>query len=175
MQDILKQPKIPTKDKDKPVFAINLLKDLQKFNEFRSEGWFYEGYYLYWLKKDDLWKYAHGEGVSSWNAFLSSIGIDVNTAFYKFNAYDFFIIKNGFSLKDITNIDVKKIRSIFIHAKNQGKKEVSELLDKARELSYSDFMAEITNKEPCLHNNCEAKDEHILICKDCGRKLKNGS
>ena len=170
MHDILKPLKIPGKEKEKIVLAGELLKKLQVLNQIQSEGWFYQGYYLYWLKLNELWKLCFGD--TTWNEFLSQIGVNITTAFHKIDAYDFFIIKHNFELKELANIDVKKIRTIITYYKNSGKKEIKVLIDKARELSYSDFITEITKKEPCYHLNKEIKEENITYCKDCNKKLK---
>lgn len=171
--DILKKIKEPKSDKDKVKISGELLNGLQTISKLRSESWFYEGYYLYWLKANDLWKYTYGNGVGSWTGFLSSLNIDQSTTYQKFNAYEFFIIRHGFLLKDVINIDVKKIRTIITYAKTKPKKDIEDLLTQAKELSWSDFMTEITNKEMCHHLNYENKEESILICKDCGKKIKN--
>ena len=170
--DILKKIKEPKSDKEKVKVSGELLNGLQTIGRLRSESWFYEGYYLYWLKVNDLWKYTYGNGVGSWTGFLSSLNIDQSTTYQKFNAYEFFIIRHGFVLKDVINIDVKKIRTIITYTKTKTKKDIENLLTQAKELSYSDFMPEITKKEPCIHLNQEIKEEDVSYCKDCGRKIK---
>lgn len=92
-------------------------------------------YYLYVLKRYDLWRHAVG-GIDRWEDYLKQPEINISTrkANQLIRIWNFFVVKN--SGYDISEIPINLLDMI---TRVESKEHIEELLEAARTLSQSDF------------------------------------
>ena len=126
---------------EKARLAYKAVKSLEDFN--RGIYW-HRAEALWKLKKDDLYQYVFGDdGLNSWKAFCQGANIVPATASEKVKNYEFYIVKLGFSIKELTGLDGGCL--YYLHRKypEMERKEVEGWIVKLKSLSRNDFMEEI--------------------------------
>ena len=99
------------------------------------------------LKWGDTYKLVHGD--ETWKDFISSPEIGRSESFVSraIKTYQVFIEEHNFSESDLEDVTQKKFILMLPQLEGKTKAELKEFLVKAKTLSHSDFMAEISEHE----------------------------
>jgi hypothetical protein len=129
------------------------------------------GSYLSILRKDDLYKQAVGEGIDTWDDYLSQpeIGLSKGEASRFMQIYEIFVERFGFNPKQVSEISLKNIQYLLPLAKECADKgEVQTLLSEAKSLTRQDFKDRI---QEIRHSDDILSYEYIVMtrCDQTGR------
>ena|SRR3990167_6285825 len=160
-----------TSIREKANKAHGLYEELKVLIRGRDNLIWKEAEILYDLKEQKLFKFVFGtdidENEKSWKSFLGEIGVPLGTADFKISLHKKWIIELEYSPSDLMNIHTRKLQRAIPYVTKSNAKEI---LEKAKHLSFGDFLAEITGKEPCHHESKEEKK--VAVCTKCGKKIK---
>jgi len=128
----------------------------------------------YLLKLAQEEKLAQAMGYDTWAQYLATpeISISVSTASRLVNIWDILVLKHKFKTEGLTAIDMSKLFEILpVVRQLKSKNEVSDWLDKARELGMRDLRTEkISFQTGNDSATCKHDYEEIVYyrCRKCG-------
>lgn len=132
------------------------------------------GSYLSMLRSGDLYKQAVGEGVDTWEDYLSQpeVGLSKGEASRFMQIYEVFVERFGFNPKQVSEISLKNIQYLLPLAKEcADKSEVQTLLSEAKTLTRQDFKDRI---QEIKHADDVLSYEYLIMkrCDQTGRLEK---
>lgn len=129
-------------------------KHLIEVIKFSKRGFIAIGKLLSHLREDDAYLDAVGEGIDTWDAYLSQpeIGLSRGEANRLIQIYEQFCVRFGFDEDYVSSVPVKNLHYLLPIVKDMDvEDDVDELLADAQNLSQKDFrekMYEIKQEEP---------------------------
>ena len=120
------------------------------------------------IKEKKLYKQMGEGGFDSWHQFLANPEIDLspNIAEVYITVYKFYLLKLNMPREEVMTIPLVRLNTMKAKLEHADEAERGEMIEKAKSLSYGDFM-----KEMVYHK--VATEPKILLshCEKCG-KLK---
>lgn len=117
------------------------------------------------LEKGNLFKKAIGEGVDDWEAYLRQpeLGLSKGEATRLMQIYQTFVVKYGYTEKEVSEIPIKNLHYLLPLAKKEDSQEVRDLIDDAKVLHQTDFRVKVANYKYAD----EERTYEYLIMKRC--------
>ena len=139
---------IQVKNEKKQARAEKLYVALQCCVRDSTKIWFDMGGFLCKLKKDKLYRYVYGLDVS-WAEFLgeSKLGIKEKSADNMIWCYKYWILECGYKSEDLANhLGIGKAQALVKYCREHPE-ERDELLEESKELSTSDVINTVRERE----------------------------
>lgn len=161
--------------KEKNGIAREADKNLRKWQQIGSIAYLYQGEELYYIKKDELYRYL-GESpeYESWEFYLQSRHLDYRKAQYLIKIYSTFCLSFGFKPEELSDVHWTSLRALLPVAREEN---VQELVEKARNLTRTHLEMEVkalknglTDLGACKHP--KVKEVHYYRCVFCGEHFK---
>lgn len=152
--------------------ARKLYEALEEINRVRNHFYWQQAELLYKLRSGNLYKLVFGEqGNQSWSSFLTEIGVPPSTASQKLTNYQFFIVKHGFTVDQLTGADTSSLYHLAQYRPDSDEAGVRELVTQLQEKSVTrgDFIAMMKGND-CAHPK-EPVRQTVFTCPDCHRKV----
>lgn len=166
----------PKTERSKTFLAKKLYEEFKSIRDAKDRANWEEGRLLYFFEKYDLQNYLFGKPQSK-KAFYTEIDVPLSTAAFKVSIYDFYVVQNGFSYKDLKDANTKKLHRAIPFIRGKAKDEIRTVIgyaERERE-GLNDFLALIGGKDQynCTHEHTRAVTQDV--CGDCGKKIKGVS
>lgn len=151
--------------------AGSLVEEYQDAETIANRIYWHKAKATYYLKKDNLWKFAQGDSAGSWGAFCAEVlKCPTVSADHRSQNYEFYIVKHRFSTKEVSGYDAYALYYITIYSKDKIKKDVRDLMNSSVVLSRKDLVDNLKGDD-CEHTHVHEEEEHLVVCDDCHRKL----
>lgn len=139
---------------------------------FTKTGFVLIGKLLYKLKSDSIFLRAVGEGINTWEDYISQpeIGLARGEASRLIQIYEQFVLRLGLSEEEVAKIPVKNIHYLLPMVKNateEDSDDIRALVDDAIHLSQKDFKERVYESK---HETDERTYEYLLMkrCNETG-------
>lgn len=121
---------------DNIIKEIDSVKKEKTALSLRESTLFWKESGLWYKAKEDFFK---GDKKESWASFLRKLKIPLFTVEFRVALYKKWIKDLGYTPKDLTGIHTKKLHTAISYVNT--KKAAAQVLTKARELSYKEFLS----------------------------------
>lgn len=150
---------------DKPTVAFNIYQQIVSLVKLQRGVFLDLGKLLKEVKDNKLYKQMGDGGFDSWKQFLANPEINFKpvTAEMYIRVYEFYILKMLMPKEEVMEIPLVRLNMMKAKIENSDEEERGELIEKAKILSYSDFMKEM------VYHKVKTKPKFILSkCDKCG-------
>lgn len=135
---------------------------------FTKTGFVIIGKLLYKLKTDSVFLQAVGEGINTWEDYISQpeIGLARGEASRLIQIYEQFVLRLGLSEEEVSKIPVKNIHYLLPLVKGateENADDIRALIDDATHLSQKDFKERVYESK----NEIDNRTYEYLIMKKC--------
>lgn len=158
-----------TTSKDTP---FELHKKLLESISFTKTGFVVIGKLLYKLNSDDVFLSAVGEGINTWDDYISQpeIGLSRGEASRLIQIYEQFVLRLGLSEDEVSTIPIKNIHYLLPVIKNATEvnaDDIRALIDDAKHLTQKDFKDRMYEAK---HESPERTYEYLVMkrCNETG-------
>lgn len=155
----------------KTKLARRLYEELKALRDAKDTANWAEGEALYLIDRFGLHNYVFGTTKTKGD-FYREVDIPVSTALFKITIYEFYVVRHGFTLADLTEANTKKLHRAIPYLQKAGKRKVKQVVDLAEreKQSLGDFLVSVGAPERwCVH--AEQGKVEVTQCKQCKRIL----
>ena len=163
----------PQSTEEKTLLAKSLFEELKQMWDAKDMVNWYEGKMLYYFNKFRLYSYLYGEPTSQ-SAFYAEVDIPISTAQFKAANYDFYVVKHGFTFKQLRDANTKKLNRAIQYCQTKTKEEMLEVIKdaKRREMGLRDFLINLGAPDLwCVHTKKHKESQEVEICDECHKKV----